>query len=203
MSKWSGKTRGGLAGYQIFVFVIKYLGIGFAYTLLRFVTLYFLFFSDKKPITHYFKKILGYSRWKVIKSIYQNYNLLGQVLVDKIAFLSGSHKKFTFTFEGEHFLTELAQNKQGGLLIGAHMGNWEIAGQLLERIDIPVNIVMLESEHQRIKNFLDDVLQEKNMKVIPSRTIFHIFLPSLKPLKTKNWLPFTATGFCREPTLYP
>jgi predicted LPLAT superfamily acyltransferase len=140
------------------------------------VTFYFLIFSNKKPITFYFKQILGYSGWQVWKSIYQNYNLLGQVLVDKIAFLSGYHKNFTFTFEGEHFLTELAQNKQGGLLIGAHMGNWEIAGQLLERIDIPVNIVMLESEHERIKSYLDDVLEEKNMKVIPIKDDFsHLF----------------------------
>jgi predicted LPLAT superfamily acyltransferase len=167
MAKWSGKTKGGLAGYKIFVFVIKYPGIRFAYFLLRFVALYFLLFSQKKAICYYFRTILGYSSIKTIRSIYQNYCLLGQVLIDKIVFISGCKNKFTFTFEGEHYLEQLARDGEGGLLIGAHMGNWEVAGHLLERIDVPVHVVMLEAEHERIKGYLETVMVKKNMSIIP------------------------------------
>ncbi len=61
----------------------------------------------------------------------------------------------------------MAENGQGGLLVGAHIGNWEMAGQLLERVKTRVNIVMLEAEHQQIKNFLDDIYSEKNITIIP------------------------------------
>ena len=63
-------------------------------------------------------------------------------------------------------LHAMSEEGKGGVLIGAHMGNWEIAGQLLERIKTPVNIVMLEAEHERIKRILDEVMVNKCIRVI-------------------------------------
>ncbi|MFH1121872.1 MAG: lipid A biosynthesis acyltransferase [Bacteroidota bacterium] len=166
MAEWSGKSRGGLLGYRIFVLSIKYLHIYFAYLLLRFVAFYFLIFSDKKPIKFYFREILGYSKIKTVFSIYKNFCLLGEMLIDKIAFLTGSYNKFTFTFEGEENLHQMVASGKGGLLIGAHMGNWEMAGQLLERVSSAMNIVMLEAEHRQIDQYLKDVLVKKNIRII-------------------------------------
>lgn len=167
MAQWSGKTKGGINGYKIFVFVIKYIGINFAYFLLRFVAFYFLIFTQQKSLKFYFNKIHKYNKLKTFVSLYKNYFLLGQVLIDKVAFMSGYNKKFEFIYEGEKHLHNIAKNQTGGILIGAHMGNWEIAGQLLERIDTKVNILMLEAEHENIKQFLDNVLKEKKLNIIP------------------------------------
>ena len=107
--------------------------------------------------------------------VFKNFYRLGQVLLDKVALLAGFSKKFTFNFEGEEYLREMAQN-EGGFLIGAHVGNWEIAGQLLERIETRVHIVMLEAEHQRIKILLDDVMTEKSMNIISIKDDYsHLF----------------------------
>lgn len=178
MSKWEGKTRGGVAGYKIFIFLIKNLGVKSAYFLLRFVALYFLFFSGeaKKSINWYFKNIHNYSTIKSFFSTYSNFYLLGQSLIDKVAILSGIKKDFTFNFDGEENLRQIAADGKGGILIGAHTGNWEIAGQLLERIDTKINIVMLEAEHEKIKNLLENVMVERNMNIIPiSEDFSHMF----------------------------
>jgi len=108
MSEWEGKTRGGVAGYKIFIYLIKNFGVKSAYFLLRFVALYFLFFSgkEKKAITWYFKNIHKYSSYKAFLSVYQNFYLLGQSLIDKIAILSGIKKDFTFNFEREKKILE-------------------------------------------------------------------------------------------------
>ncbi len=178
MSQWKGKTRGGVAGYKIFIFLIKNFGVKSAYFLLRFVSLYFLFFSgkEKKAITWYFKNIQKYSSTKSFISVYKNFYVLGQSLIDKIAILSGIKKDFTFDFDGEENLRKIAADGKGGFLIGAHTGNWEIAGQLLERIDTKINIVMLEAEHEKVKTLLDNVMVEKNMNIIPISDDFsHMF----------------------------
>jgi len=166
MAEWSGKSRGGLIGYKIFVLSIRYLHLFFAYVLLRFVAFYFLFFSKKGPIRFYFREILGYGKFRTIVSIYKNFCLLGEMLIDKIAFLTGSYNKFTFTFEGEENLHQMVSAGKGGVLIGAHMGNWEMAGQLLERVSSVMNIVMLEAEHRQIDQYLKDVLVKKNVRII-------------------------------------
>jgi predicted LPLAT superfamily acyltransferase len=85
--------------------------------------------------------------------------------LDKVALLAGFNEKFTFDFEGENYLHQMSED-QGGFLIGAHIGNWEIAGQLLERIKTTVHILMLEAEHQQIKSLLDSVLTQKRMSII-------------------------------------
>ncbi len=155
MSKWSGKTKGGVFGYNFFIFLIKNTNIKIVYFFLKIVACYFLIFSDKKSIKFYFSQIHGYNGFKLVKSIYKNYVLLGEVLTDKIAFMVKPDNIFTFDYEGENYLKQIAGEGKGGMLIGAHMGNWEIAGNLLERINVKVNIVLLDAEHQKIKTILE------------------------------------------------
>ncbi len=89
--------------------------------------------------------------------------------------MSGLPNKFTFDFDGEDYIVKMAEN-EGGLLVGAHIGNWEIAGHLLKRINTKVHIVMLQAEHEKIKSMLDDVMSEKKMIIIPISDDFsHLF----------------------------
>ncbi len=166
MSVWSGKTRGGVLGYKIFIFCLKNINIRFSYALLRGVAAYFWLFSNKRPLHYFYQNRLGYSKYKSYKSIYNNYVMLGECLLDKIVVMAGLKNKFTFDFDGEEYLNQLAKEKRGAFLVGAHIGNWEIAGQLLNRIETKVHIVMLDAEHQKIKTLLQDVLKEKRMSII-------------------------------------
>jgi len=168
MPSWSGKTRGGVAGYKTFVFVIKYLGLPFAYFLLRFVVVYFIFTSPKaiKAAYHYFRLVHKYNFLKTIGAIYQNYFVFGQTLIDKLLMLSGLNKKLTFSFEGEAHLRKMAEEKTGGILMSAHIGSFEIAGYLLKRIDTKVNILMYEAEHENIKKYLTTVYKDMPANII-------------------------------------
>jgi len=166
MSTWDGKTRGGLAGYRIFIYILKTLGLRPAYFLLRFVAFYYFLFSRKsnRHLAFYFRKVLGHGKWRSKKSTYQNYFLLGQVLIDKVAVMAGMGKYFTYHWDGEENLHNM---NEGGLLISAHIGSWEIAGNFLHRINRRFNIVMFDKEHQKIKDYLEEVMTEKNLHAIP------------------------------------
>ncbi len=66
--------------------------------------------------------------------------------------------------------------KNGGILLSAHIGNWEIAGHLLKRLNTKINIVMYDEEHEKIKQYLDSVKGEKTMKVITiKKNLSHIY----------------------------
>lgn len=167
MSTWKGKTRGGAIGYRIFIFFLKNINIRFSYAVLRVVAAYFWLFSDRKPLLYFYRDRLHFNKRDSYKSIYRNYVMLGECLLDKIVVMAGLKNKFTYDFVGEEYLHQLAKEKKGGILIGAHVGNWEIAGQLLERIETKVHIVMLDAEHQKIKELLNDVMKEKKISIIP------------------------------------
>lgn len=179
MTSWQGKTRGGVAGYLTFIFILKHLGLKFAYFILRFVVLYFVLFAPlaRKSLWFYFRKIHGWGFWKSFVGLFSNFYVFGQTLLDKVALLSGITTNFSFDFDGEEYLKKMVSNGKGGMLIGAHLGNWEIAGQLLDRLDTRVNIVMLDAEHQAIKKLIDSVIQKHEVNIIPVKpnSFEHLF----------------------------
>jgi len=168
MSSWQGKSKGNKAGYQIFVWILKRFGVLPGYFLLRFVVLYFFLFSYKssRQIFSLYHKRLGYGRLTSIFKLYRNYYLLGQSIVDKVVIMSGIKNKFTYNFDGEENLREIASLKKGGMLISAHIGNWDIAGHLLKRIDTRINIVMFDGEQEQIKEYLASVTGKKSVNII-------------------------------------
>jgi predicted LPLAT superfamily acyltransferase len=167
VATWKGKTRGGLTGYKIFVIVLKYSGLPAAYFLLRFVALWFFLFNPRSflLIFHFFRERFGYGFFKSIACIYINYYQFGQILLDKIAVMAGFNAKFNFTFEGEEYLRKMVMEKTGGLLISAHIGNFEMAGYLLKRLKTDVNVIMFDAEHEKIKDYLANVAN-RNYKII-------------------------------------
>lgn len=170
MSAWKGKTRGGLLGYRIFVFILKYLGLNLAYFVLLFVSLYFVFFSPQsfKGIQQYYTKIIGHSWLRSIGSIYASYFSFGKTLVDKVAIAAGLEHRYKIDLEEEVKLKEIIAQDKGMILISAHHGNWEMAGDDLGKsFDNPVNVVMYDEEHEEIKEFLNDVKVKKLINVIP------------------------------------
>jgi predicted LPLAT superfamily acyltransferase len=62
----------------------------------------------------------------------------------------------------------MVENNTGGLLISAHIGNFEMAGYMLERLNTSVNIIMFDAEHEKIKDYLSTVTG-KNYKIIVIR----------------------------------
>ncbi len=176
MSSWKGKTRGGLLGYKIFIFIIKHLGLGTAYFFLYFVGFYFLLFAPKarKGVFSLYRNQLNYSFSKSVVSSYFNFIHFGRTLIDKIAIGSGQKDLFSYQFDGEKYLEELSNS--GGIIFSAHLGNWEIAGYLLDQRISTTNILMYEEEHEKIKDHFDRVKSENNVTVIPMKNDFsHIF----------------------------
>jgi predicted LPLAT superfamily acyltransferase len=158
VTSWKGKTRGGVAGYRIFVAILKYAGILPAYALLIFVAFYFFIFSGGSSayIYKFYRHRLGKGPLISLINVYRNYFVFGQVMLDKIAVMAGFSSKFSYNFDGEEYLSQMAAGK-GGLLISGHIGNFEMAGQMLERLDTTVNIVMLDAEHEKIKDYMSSI----------------------------------------------
>ncbi|MBF6607561.1 MAG: lipid A biosynthesis acyltransferase [Flavobacterium sp.] len=180
MGKWDGKSRGTVLGYQIFVFCINKLGVRTAYFILYFVAAYYFLFlkESNRVIFYYFRKRLGYSFWTAKKMVYQNYFVFGQTLIDKIAIAAGMRHKYTYEFDGIELLTEMLAEKKGGVLISAHIGNFEINEHFFRDIDLDfsINVVTTDNEHRAIKEYLEKVSQVSSAKyIIVKDDMSHIF----------------------------
>ena len=170
MSQWDGKSKGTLLGYKIFVFCIKKLGIKVSYFVLVFVAFYYFLFLKKsnQAIFYYFNKKQKFSFWKSKKMVYMSYFTFGQTIIDKIAISAGLRDRFTYEFDGVNILKQLLEEKKGGVLISAHIGNFEIAEHFFGEIDFDcqINLVTTDREHSVIKEYLETVTKKSSIKFI-------------------------------------
>lgn len=178
MPKWQGKSKGNRTGYQIFVFICKNFGVYPAYFVLIFVAFYYFLFSytSSREIYIYFRRHIGFGRVKSIIKLYQNYFIFGQTLLDKVIVMAGFGNRFSYEFDGEENLRQIVSRGKGGILISGHVGNWEAAGHLLKRLETKVNVVMYDGEHQKIKDYLNEVTGGTNFNIIVVRdNISHVY----------------------------
>jgi len=180
MNQWDGKSKGTVLGYRIFVFLIKKAGIKSAYVLLYFVASYYFLFLKKsnRVIFYYFKERLGYSYFKSKKMVFRSYYTFGQTIIDKISISAGMRNRFTYEFDGIEILKNLLAEKKGGVLISAHIGNFEIAEHFLGDIDLDfqINLVTTDLEHSDIKKYLETITQKPTVKfIIIKDDLSHIF----------------------------
>jgi predicted LPLAT superfamily acyltransferase len=216
MPSWQGKSRGTRAGYRIFVMMLKNWGILPSYFLLRFVAFYYFLFSYRSsaPLFSLFHRRLGYSSWRSLVKLYENYFLFGQSLIDKVLILSGMKSPFRVQFEGEDHLRKIAGLQRGALLLSAHIGNWDLAGHLLKRLGTRVNIVMFDGEQEAIKEYLAGVTGKTDAHIILIKNdLSHIYEIS-EAFENREWVCMHAdrwlrgnktltTSFLGENALFP
>lgn len=175
---WAGRSRGTGLGYRIFIGLLHAGGLKAAYRLLHIVGLYYRLFakSATRPLHYLYEVRMGLSTKESRRLIGRNIYFFGQTLIDKIAVLTGGADQLSFTHEGVQHLEELAASGTGGLVVSAHLGNWEIAGHMLQRVQVPINVLMYDGEAERMKELMARYEQKRSFNIIYIREdLSHIY----------------------------
>lgn len=178
MSQWDGRSKGTTLGYRIFIVLLKKGGVNAAYGLLKLVKYYYRWMMPgiTGNLRTLYQEHLHYSRKTSGRMIGRNIELFGQTIIDKIATMSGMKTPLSVERTGEDCLNELARGGQGGILVSAHLGNYEMAGHLLKRYNTMINIVMYDGEARQLKAYLDQVTGPKTFNIIYIREdLSHIY----------------------------
>lgn len=180
MSQWDGKSKGTLLGYKIFVFLIKKVGVRAAYLLLVFVSFYYFLFNPKsfKAIYYYLRERQQYSAWRAFFAVYSVYYVFGQTIIDKVAISAGLRDRFTYEFDGIDTLKEALADQRGGILISAHVGNFEIAEKFFADIDLSfqISLVTVDQERTIIKEYIERISGGSSIKYIKIKDdLSHVF----------------------------
>ena len=176
---WKGQTRGGAFGYRFFIWLIRKAGIRAAYVFLYFVVPYFVIFAPRavRSVWSYSRKSLGYGRCRSAIMVLSNFYSLGQILIDKVAINGGMPDKYSFTYENRSRFLEILDGDTGVVMIGAHVGNWEIGVPFFDKYGKRLNIVMYDNEHEKVKRVLESNAMSHDYKVIPVNgdSLAHVF----------------------------
>jgi predicted LPLAT superfamily acyltransferase len=155
---WSGtgKLRGGRWGVWFFITALRVLGLRVTYVLTVPVAIYFSFASpDVAATMDFHRRIFGHVPWwKRRWLVFKHFLSFGRAIIDRTAILAGQTDKFSFSFDGEHHVHTALAEGHGVLLLTAHVGNWEAAGQLLTRLDVTINVTGFDKETPAIRALL-------------------------------------------------
>jgi predicted LPLAT superfamily acyltransferase len=206
MADWKGQSRGTVLGLRIYVFIIKNFGLRASYFLLVFVAFYFVFFAfnSTKSVYYLFRKHLHYSGISAAFNIYKSYFTFGRIQIDRLAMAVGLKQKYSFEFDGIHNIENLLRQKKGGILLTAHIGNFNLAKHFFdkEHHHTKVNLVVTDLEHEEIKNYLESVTGKSTIKLIViNNDLSHIFEMN-KALKNNELLVFAADRYTENTKAY-
>lgn len=203
-TEWEGKTRGGKSGYLFFIYLIKHLGVSFAYAFLSLVVVHFIPFAPKATAGswYYSRKILKRNVFRSITFLFKNYYRFGQVLIDKVAIGCGLTEKYTFKFENYERFLEILNDDKGAIIIGAHVGNWEIGTPFFDDYGKKINIVLYDAEHRRIKELLEKNKVTADYKIIAvnNDSLEHVFAIKAA-LNSKEYVCFQGDRYVKEDKL--
>jgi predicted LPLAT superfamily acyltransferase len=167
---WSGtgQLRGGRGGIWFFITALRVLGLHLTYALLPIVAAYYSFASpDVRATMDYHRRVFGrVPWWKRRWLVFRHFLSFGIALIDRTAILAGKTRHFSFSFDGEEHLRAALAGGRGVLLLTAHVGNWEAAGQLLTRLDVPINVTGFDNETPGIRSLLNQA-SKPNFRLLP------------------------------------
>jgi predicted LPLAT superfamily acyltransferase len=164
--RWTGRGRGTSLGHRIFFFIIKRLGLLPAYLLLFPACIrYVLQETEARMALRRFRRLAGLPvppGW-----VLRHFYTFGQSLVDRYAFLLGRASRFRFSLVNEDVIRTQLRAGRGVIVLGAHAGNWEIAGNLLQdRLGAGVSVVLVDAETTVVREATREALARRRVNGI-------------------------------------
>ncbi len=177
---WNGKSRGGKFGNAFLKFTLNRLGLNAGYFCLLFVVPYFYLFapSARKSLQEYWSILMPQQTWlKRQINILRHFYRFGQILMDRVFQNFQVYPYFKSTPHGLENIKQGGKHSKGLILLGAHMGGWDLASSLLKYhgFSSDVHIVEFQAQEdsfQEIKGE-DSAVASVNMSNTP-QPIFQI-----------------------------
>jgi len=170
---WSGKTQGWGAGIKIFFALIKIFGYFPAYFLLVFVCAVYTITNKKARIAvKDFRSRLGLKTH--FGNYYAHFFSFSISLIHRMGILVRKNSntalcgELKYSTTNENYIEEETQNGKGVILLSSHIGNWEIAGEILSnRLKTQVNVLMVERDGEQMKKIYESVNKNRAVNIIP------------------------------------
>ncbi|MCH7644521.1 MAG: hypothetical protein IH974_06755 [Myxococcales bacterium] len=87
-------------------------------------------------------------------------------LYDRVVVWGGALDDYAIEHDRSGELFEFARRKQGALLLGAHLGSFELLWFLSRKYDLTVNVVVFYQNAERINSFFDAIDPDMHLRAI-------------------------------------
>jgi lauroyl/myristoyl acyltransferase len=153
--------------HKIAVYFSQHLGVWFFRTFSWFIaTGYFFLFPVRVAHSLKFYRALFpkrncmyhlYCAWK-------QYHNFTNVYIHRFIHFKG--EEIEFTKEGWQYLDEAVEKKTGAIVVMSHIGNWELAAQMLNRKGMPIMLYLGAKHKEQVERMHKEALVKKGIKIV-------------------------------------
>ena len=132
------------------------------------ICMYFIMFSSgpRRVSGQYLERIL--KRPAGWRDVFRHYHAFASTTHDRVYLLSGRHRYFEIRMEGASIVQDAIQQKRGCILLGSHLGSFEVLrahGLFAEHL--PISVVMHEAATSNLNKVLHDLHPDIRAGIIP------------------------------------
>lgn len=159
------RERGTVFGIRALLFAHRVFGRGFAVLILRVVAFYYAVFAGRVRRTSrdYLRRVMddpGF--FDVVRHV----AAFAICAFDRILFAAGKLGGFAIDRNGDEHLAALARDKRGAILLGAHLGSFEVMRAMSDREGLAVNVLAHFANARKITAVLETVAPGMGARII-------------------------------------
>jgi len=167
-ANWAAQPeRSNAIALRFIVWVALTLGRKVARLFLYPICIYFLLFAGnaRTASTKYLRKVLGHEPG--IKDRFLHIYTFASTILDRVFLLNGRFDKFSINIHLDEATQSMISSKQGCILLGAHLGSFEIMRAYAHQAGgPPVSIVMYEDNARKLNAVLNAINPAMAQQVI-------------------------------------
>lgn len=160
--------RGTPLALRLILWITLQIGRPAGRALLYPITLYFLLTATaaRRGSRLYLRRVLGReSHWR---DVFRHIHCFAATILDRAYFLTGRLRPFHIEMFGDRVILEQVASGQGCLLLGAHLGSFEVLRALgVSLRHFPIRILMNSAHNQAITQFLNTLSPELAKTILP------------------------------------
>ena len=164
--------RGTPASLRAIAWIAVHLGRTTARLLLYPITAYFLITAHTARRTSYEYLTRVRSRSARWWHVFRHFHCFSATILDRVYLLRGKFERFRVTVHGKEILHRHVETGRGGMLLGSHLGSFEMLRALgVMQGSVPLKVLMDTVHNQNITRFFDALNPQIAETVIaPDRT---------------------------------
>jgi predicted LPLAT superfamily acyltransferase len=166
------RERGSRFALRLITWIALHLGRAPARALLYPICVYFLTFGGRarRASREYLQRVLGCRA--NIMHVGHHFHSFGATILDRVFLLTDRYDDFDVSIHGAESISQRVQRRQGCLLLGSHLGSFEILRTLgIDKAGLPINVLMYEDNAAKtieIARYLNPALAST---IIPIGTV--------------------------------
>jgi len=158
--------RSNTLALRFMTWVAMALGRRVARLLLYPICLYFLAFSPRarSASRQYLGRVL--CRNARLADLFRHYHSFASVLLDRVFLLNDQFSRFDVRVHGAEVIDELIARKEGCVLLGAHLGSFEIARSGGRTRGLKISMLMYEENARKVSAAIKSINPGRQMEII-------------------------------------